>query len=287
MLGEKSHLVFPVQSFRDWTDAPVRLMEVWDSIVWLQECHQGLHKYGPLHTNRLYGHVLHPHQGGYMHAFLASTAYQNGTGELILNPKRLRIEGIWGPAHEIGHMNQVTPFKWSGMGEVSNNVSSMYTRYHFGGESFLTLENTYELALEHFVNKGILRAESNDAIYDKLLFIKLVPFWQLELYFERIKGYTDFYADLYEHLRKNPNPATDALCQLNFIKVASDIGKTDLSEFFETVNLLKPGGFNITQQQVDTYKNNFANPSGFMKHRNAAAVYAISATGAEELVENW
>jgi len=260
LVGKLTHLTFPVQSFKDFTDDPFRLTEVWDSIVWLEERHQGLHKYkytAPAHTNRMFGHVMYSNQsGGLMHATYHSTGYQDYTAQTMLHSQKLKID-CWGPAHEIGHLNQLVPgFKWDGLGEVSNNLSSMYIKYHFKQPSLLVEWNTYEQALTTFIINGTLY--SGDVI-DVDYFIKLVPFWQLELYFARVKGNPDFYADLYEHLRKTSNPTTNATAQLNFIKVASDIGETDLSEFFETVKMLTPGGsFNITQAQVNTCKDDIA-----------------------------
>ncbi len=35
-------------------------------------------------------------------------------------------------------------------------------------------------------------------------FHKLIPFWQIQIYADKI-GYKDFYADLMEHLRNQPN----------------------------------------------------------------------------------
>ena len=57
------------------------------------------------------------------------------------------------------------------------------------------------------------------------VFNKLVPFWQLELYFGEVKGNTPmkrtdhggFYADIYEKVRTTANPTTDGLCQLEFV----------------------------------------------------------------------
>ena len=35
-------------------------------------------------------------------------------------------------------------------------------------------------------------------------FHKLIPFWQIQIYADKI-GYKDFYADLMEHLRNQPH----------------------------------------------------------------------------------
>src|SRR5699024_12675134 len=77
-------------------------------------------------------------------------------------------------------------------------------------------------------------------------FVKLVPLWQLQLYFavagEGNKwGNKDFYSQVYTKAIDTPiaKDKKDAYYQLNFIKNACDAAKLDLTDFFEYSGLLR------------------------------------------------
>ncbi|WP_255702627.1 M60 family metallopeptidase [Antarcticibacterium sp. 1MA-6-2] len=55
------------------------------------------------------------------------------------------------------------------------------------------------------------------------VFVKLVPFWQLELYVSNVLGQKDFYKDLHEVIRNSENEPTNGHHQLEFVKIASDV----------------------------------------------------------------
>lgn len=44
--------------------------------------------------------------------------------------------GFWGMGHELGHNNQITPgFKWSGLGETTNNIYSAWVEHKLGAKN--------------------------------------------------------------------------------------------------------------------------------------------------------
>lgn len=259
--GKKSHLTFTTKELRDYVTDAVRLVEVYDSIVLMQQQLMGLYKYDRVPAGRLY-YRTNVSPGVYMHATGNATEYAPSTLQYIANHALLRGDHIWGPAHETGHIHQTRPgLMWIGMTEVTVNIYSQHVQTSFGNPSRLQNEhipgyaNRYHKAFEQIIAPGIAHGAHDD------VFCKLVPFWQLQLYFAHAKGYHDFYKDVHEQIRLNPDPSTDGECQLAFVKVVCDVAQTDLTEFFQAWGFLTPidmdindygvRNLKITQEQID------------------------------------
>lgn len=150
----------------------------------------------------------------------------------------------WGIHHEIGHVMQMRPWlTWGGMTEVSNNLFSMHGTKSLGALSRLSNRKIYDAAF----NKVLDAPEKTFIMSVGDPFHKLIPFWQLQVYFAD-KGYKDFYADLMEHLRTHPHKGTGDASIHNmyeFIKVCCDLTKTDLTDFFNTWGFFETGTFKI------------------------------------------
>ncbi len=259
--GEKSHITFTTQELREFVvDAP-RLLEVYDSIVLMQQQLMGLYKYDRVPAGRLY-YRTNLADGVYMHATGNATEYAPSTLQWIANHNHLRGAHIWGPAHETGHIHQTRPgLMWVGLTEVTVNIYSQHVQTQFGNPSRLQTENVpgyanrYQKAFNEIIEAGIAHGAHED------VFCKLVPFWQLQLYFAKAQGYTDFYKDVHEEVRIRPNPPTDGLCQLEFVKIVCDVTQTDMTGFFQAWGFLTPIDMDIndygvrrltvTQEQID------------------------------------
>jgi hypothetical protein len=63
------------------------------------------------------------------------------------------------------------------------------------------------------------------------------------LYCARVKGKSDFYADVHEQIRLRPDPVTDGEAILQFIKISCDAAQEDLTDFFKAWGLLTPVDF--------------------------------------------
>ncbi len=245
MLGKYAHVTFPVASLRTYCPNGDRLIQVYDSISWLEQKFIGLYKYDRANVNRMYFHVDYNMPSGWgAYATAYRTAYPLNSLRELCNADKLRSTDIWGPAHEVGHVNQTRPgFRWGGMGEVSNNVYSMYVQHAFGNKSRLADEklgrgdggynNRYEKGFTEMLAAQALHSTYND------VFCKLIPFWQLELYYAQVKGNTDFYADVHEQVRLRPDPVTDSEAILAFVKICCDAAGEDLTDFFKTWGLLR------------------------------------------------
>lgn len=253
LVGKMSHMCYPVESFKQFTPDGAELAAVTDSIVFFQHQLMGLYKYKTPISNRLYMHV-HYNDEMYMYATTYLTAYHVGTLNQIANPALLKTTALWGPAHEIGHINQTRPgFLWAGMTEVSNNLYSQYTQQRFGLETRLASEKvgTYVNRFEKAYNELLNNVDSTHLMCDDV-FCKLVPFWQLQLYFGTAGHFSDLYPDFFDGLRKKDEaatiPLTNGELQLDFVKRMCDIAKLNLIDFFTAWGMLTP-----LEETIDDY----------------------------------
>ena len=136
-----------------------------------------------------------------------------------------------------------------------------------GNKSRLKAQNNYASA-----RKSIIDAKPKKSyLAVGNVFDRLVPFWQLHLYFAR-NGKPDFYADVMEEMRLRPHAGTgdeSIRNQFEFVKICCDVSKMDLTDFFDkwgffwvgeiTVNDYGKYHFKITQQMVDATKSYIAN----------------------------
>lgn len=245
MVGKHTIFTLPVEWVQYYcgTAAKAKLViNQADSITFLQEQIQGHHKYNTGgHRNRmLYSSTMAKafmfagaYRTGYSLRYGTegkNPLYQDGTINMLLNPKKFRVDG-WGAYHEVGHVNQLPGFKWTGMAEVTNNFTAMYCAHHFIGDNFpkhksdymllmsgdwyddkgnhFHTSNRYDAAWQCFNDNGKKHAFSGyvggdppgDAGPGIDPFFRIVPFWQLFLYNTLVMGREDFYPDVYHQCR--------------------------------------------------------------------------------------
>lgn len=203
VLGTFVHLTYPVESFRQYTPDGKALIGVFDRIASLEHEFMGLNKYNKQFGNRHYCHVVNK---GYMAAPNYRTVYGISTMEKVCDIDKLTGIALWGPAHEMGHGNQIRPGAlWHGMTEVTNNIYCLYVQESFGIVPRVQKEVErptgtfddcwYERSMTEYFT---LRLAHNE---NRINHCRLVPFWQLYLYLAKVEGKTDFYKDLYEIIR--------------------------------------------------------------------------------------
>lgn len=260
VLGEHAHLTYPTYRLRAKTRDGQALIETYDEIVKAEKEFLGMYRYEDaargiyrLPRNRMYLHAMY-HE--YMYAIDYRTAYNDNAGALSLEAESLK-NGVWGVAHEIGHINQTRPgLAWQGMDEVTVNLKSLYVQTTvFDRPSRWQVEkdgrglNRWSKAW----NTIIRRKEPHGLREDGSP--KLTPFWQLELYFGKVLGQTPrtqsdrggFYPDLYEYVRTTPNLRTPsgqsnaAWEQSEFVFRASKVSGYDLTDFLENWGFLWEG----------------------------------------------
>lgn len=271
--GKHIQIAYPAEDCKKYAyGRGVELLNRYDSMLYRQYEIMGWVKYNHIPDNHILARVNYNY---YMFRDGDGVAYmgvQPGYAlRKVIDPDILITGTSWGFNHEIGHVHQLSPyFRWGGMAEVSNNIMSMYVTTSYGNESNLHKNNNYQSAREVIINKHACYLQQKE------LMDRLVPFWQLYLYFDRY-GYKDFYPDLYEAFRKqgdkdmlaqNKLTRNPAYYQLNFVKTACEISKTDLTDFFDKYGFFYVGTFAIkdysnyvyemTPEMVDACKKEIA-----------------------------
>ena len=266
IVGKQTQLAYSVESLkRESPNNGMELIQLYDSLIGIQHQIMGLIKYDRVPKNHMFGRVIWK---GFMHADGLGAAFHDNTMKDVANVNRLRINS-WGVAHEFGHVNQVRPdMKWTGTTEVTNNIFSVWTQYLYntnnpklereklkdydGSKIGGRITAYMESAFIH--NQPWLTQAGNDR-WDRERprdwggdhFVKLVPLWQLQLYFA-VSGEgndwsnPDFYSDIYiKAIDATQGEEKEAsYYQLNFMKNACDAAQLDLTDFFEQSRMLYP-----------------------------------------------
>ncbi|WP_099367563.1 M60 family metallopeptidase [Sphingobacterium sp. 1.A.4] len=305
LVGKKVHLAYSKESLKKGTPENGKgLVALYDSIIRIQHEIMGLVKYKKEPKNHMFGRVIWK---GFMHADGLGAAFHDNTMKDLANINRLR-KNSWGVAHEFGHVNQVRPnMKWTGTTEVTNNIYSVWTQY---------LYNSHSPKLEHeklkdydepkiggritaymesaFVHNQPWLTQAGPDRWDRERkrdwggdhFVKLVPLWQLQLYFHEVGagkkwGNKDFYGDIFYKAIQEPvsDQESESYYQLQFVKNACKMSGLDLTDFFKKSGILAPidlivddytvGRMKITEadiKEVEKYASQFPKPSSPVIH---------------------
>ncbi len=261
VLGDYAHLSFPTANFRNRTrDMGYELSKTYDELVYMGREFMGFYKYPNRNPyNRAHFVVMYH---SYMYATSNHTGYHIGTIDDLVDVATLK-RYPWGPAHEVGHTNQHRPlFKWLGTTEVTNNVQSLLVQTAWGNTPRLIEENRYQEAFDYLMAPKIPNAEAG-------IWQKLVPLWQIQLFFSEVLGQKDFYAKIYEGARTRETGSTAGMHQINFSKILVDSAKIDMTEFLDAWGFLRPvnariddygeGVLNITTTQANDLKTYIKN----------------------------
>jgi len=279
--GKYIQVAFPVDSLKRFTwSKGVELIQNFDTIVALQRHFIGWDKEGFFPKNRVLARINYHY---YMFRDQDGVAYIDWAMRLVADPASI-IKGdpCWGFSHELGHVLQMRPqLTWGGMTEVSNNILTLYSTTMLGNKSRISEESTYAKARETILDKGIsymdfpgIATSSNQygGQGNTDVFQRLVPFWQLHLYFSE-QGYPDFYPDLMIAMRKQKplgegDRSKNYLNMLEFCRLACEVSQTDLTEFFDRWGFFYTGDidvndyglyfYNVTREDVDAVKNAIA-----------------------------
>ncbi len=230
VVGAYAHLTFPTANYkRSAANTGLELINLYDDMVYKLRDFMGFYKYNRNPYNRNHFIVVY-HM--YMYATAYRTAYNVSTLDHILNVNTLK-SSPWGPAHEVGHVNQHNPlFRWVGTTEVTNNVQALLIQTAWGNDSRLIREDRYQEAYDHLMAPKI--ANANAGIWQQL-----VPLWQIQLFFAEVLGKTDTYAKIYEACRTWGIGNGPGSHQMTFTKILVDSTKTDLTEFLDAWGYLR------------------------------------------------
>lgn len=249
VLGQYAHLTFPTQAFKQYAaNNGAELIRTYDKLVYDEQEFLGLHKYNRTPKNRVCFHVMYHH-------YMYSTAYRIAMNETTLSTvadvNKLKRNGIWGVAHELGHTHQVSPnFKWIGMTEVTTNIQTLHIQTSWGNKSRLETDqpNGFNSRYDNAFYNSFVEKRAFADVDD--VFLQLVNFWQLNLYLSKVKGQIDFYKDLYEQFRRKQSPISNGKAQLEFVETVCEVAQLDLTDFFQQWGMLTPISKNITDNNV-------------------------------------
>lgn len=282
VVGKYAHMTFETNDYRKYAaNNGNELIDLYDQIALNEMQLLGLEKYDKMFRNRMYLNVMYQ---SYMYATSYHTAYNQTTMSDICNPSKLKTSACWGPAHEIGHCNQTRPgVLWGGNTEVTNNIMSEYIQTTIFGQPSriqvedmgITYRNRYSKAWSGIIATGSPHADFQNLGKNNAndVFCKLVPFWQLELYFGKVLGRTPlqqadkggFYPEVYEYARnKDYTGMTHGEIQLDFVYACSKISGMNLLDFFTKWGFLTPVDkelddygkkqLTVTQDMIDALK---------------------------------
>ena len=230
------HALFHMHRDKVVTICPDNIYESidwWDTIVEWEKELMGATQYADRWNNPM---LCVDGEGQYMFATYYYTYYEYSTLKDILPWKRVYENPgyAWGPAHEIGHMNQGAINVVSGT-EVSNNLFSNMVVHRIGKTT------TRGLGMDVCYNDW-----ANNVPYPLRgeVFSKTRMYWQLYLYFHAAGHDTTFYPRLFEYLRETPLSSTSGVNgkfnQLRFAEACCEVAQMDLSEFFEVWGFFEP-----------------------------------------------
>ena len=185
----------------------------------------------------------------YMYATNNYTYYEHSTIKDILpwNTVYANPGQMWGPAHEIGHINQGA-INIVSCTEASNNLFSNAQLFRAGKTT--TRGTGVKGCKEDFENKVAFPLRGD-------VIGKSRMFFQLYLYFHAAKKDTTFYPRLFDALRQEPlikgsqTLAVDD--QLKFAEKCCEIARMDLSEFFDAWGFFEP----MKEAEVGDYNTYF------------------------------
>lgn len=256
--GRHIQIAYPVEALKKYAyERGTDLISNYDSLVYRQHRFIGLVKYKRVPENHILARVNYNY---YMFRDGDGVAYMGtqpgyAMGMVAHPDKVISGDPCWGFSHEVGHVHQLSPYlNWGGLGEVSNNIVTLYVTTSFGNKSRISAQKNYEKARKSIIDNKISYLQDED------VFNRLVPFWQLQLYFAGAGKQPDFYADLHEAFRQQTDEGGRghrkkvAEYQLNFVKQACKVSKTDLTEFFDKWGFFHIGKFEMNDYGKYTYE---------------------------------
>lgn len=175
--------------------------------------------------------------GGLMMAGLYGVQCMESSISSIMNPDAMNADGVWGPAHECGHLRQ-NLISMLGTLESSNNLFSNVAVFKQGRTTQRAAAP--QTIFDHFAN------HTPWLNYD--IWETTHMFYQFYLYFHVNGIMPDFYQRVFTALRKNPMDHSDRSNMhgsdeyLKLARTFCDVAQADLSEVFAAYGFFEPIG---------------------------------------------
>jgi len=213
-----------IQKFMKNTN-PIELMKLHDKIIRIENAVAGLSEDGvgvaksPNHYVQ-FVEKRNPDEDDFMFATNYHTGYIPSAMNRVLDIEVLEKDG-WGPWHEVGHLHQQAPWKWSKVSEVTVNIYSLAVQKALGNR--LEMDEHYKNSFEY------LEKPKAERIIEDIN--PLTMFWQLNVVYGEY-----FYPRLHQAYRLLPQsemPASDEEKKQIFVYMTSKVAGQNLIPFFE------------------------------------------------------
>ena len=269
--GKKCMFLFHANQLRvDWPESILSGIEVWDDIVSWEHELMGLDKVAWFNNHMMAVTSSDPEV--YMNA--TNRRVQFGTGTISdIGSREKMMEGtgqgsIWGPAHEMGHINQMA-INWRSCTESSNNLFSNYCVMKIAGDSYYNTrwsrgKKISALASDYAnARPWALMGDGSYQNEDPELHMRMN--WQLWNYYHNCGYKTNFWPSLFNYFRDGhqmPNLAPEEYyglredagqCQLKFYEACCAVAGEDLTEFFDVWGFFRPIDQTYTQYGETKY----------------------------------
>ncbi len=163
---------------------------------------------------------------GYMHSGYPIMTWMDKSIELSLSLSQLTNQGTWGHWHELGHNRQKPEWTFSGTGEVTNNLYTLYLMNKVAGQSIWERVSGERAKVRSYLAKG--------GDFEEW---KREPFLALTMYVHLIDAFgwdaLKAYFRSYEDPANGPLPRNDQEKRDQFLTRYSKIVKRDLSAYFQ------------------------------------------------------
>ncbi len=273
VVGDRMILYFKRNLFkRKIVDA----INQWDKIITWQQNFMGIEDVRPaLWNNHIAGISLEKGTGGYMWAsdwVMGFVEYKISSEDIMgLNNFNKQADNAWGPAHEMGHVNQKA-INWASTTESSNNLFSNYVLEQFGAynsrgrglqyrfDAVYERNHSWASMLNTAADGPGIPSQSSGKLFPETdgedTGIHMRMNWQLYLYFHKVLKKTDFFGKVFKYMRELGLNETDdcGRKQLEFALACSLAAGRDLTDFFEAWGFFKAHTSKVSQYGTYDYK---------------------------------
>lgn len=233
----------------------------WDNIITWQQDFMGIDDVRPDQwNNHLAGVSMED-------AYMWASDWCMGFVEYSIRDKIMGLDkfndnadNAWGPAHEMGHVNQ-TAINWASTTESSNNLFSNYVLYRFNRYNSRGRGLWYRFKAVYEKNQSwASMCNDKDAdgpnipsgwAEDPEIHMRLN--WQLWNYYHRVKGDVKFFGRVFKLMRElGLNESADCgRKQLEYACACSEAAGEDLTDFFEAWGFFK----SVNNSTISQYGN--------------------------------
>lgn len=206
-----------------------------DTWHWTNELYGLNEKYNDI--NKKYNHYVHIANAdtgvGFANAWFDRLMFHSGAGKTLFLDDLFDQWTLW---HELGHTYQTSQYLWSGLTEVTVNISSLYIQQKLNLPLRIFKEGEKREAIKEYLLKPE-NEKSFDGLedVDSTLWIKLGMFWQLQMGFG--ENFYPLLSQEYRKINQEPNSverfSDDFKKQQEFMKISSKVSGYNLTPFFK------------------------------------------------------